>query len=195
MKNISIQAGTLHISEIASGDLLLIHALHSLPETARYNTLGIPQNVDETQQLLEVWIKSQTEDPRKKYVLAIRNETNEFIGLIGINIGKPDYRNAEIWYKIHPTHWNKGHATTAVKSILEFCFINLKLHRVEAGCATANIASIKVLEKAGMIREGSARKLLPIEGNWADNYAYAILEEDFAAQPNFKGTPTINGIL
>ena len=62
---------------------------------------------------------------------------------------------------------------------MNFCFSELKLHRVEAGCATANIASIKVLKKCGMIKEAQRRKLLPIRGEWFDNFEYAILEEDF----------------
>jgi [ribosomal protein S5]-alanine N-acetyltransferase len=59
---------------------------------------------------------------------------------------------------------------------------SLRLHRIEAGCAVENIPSIKVLEKAGMTREGLKRKKLPIRGEWKDNYFYAILEEDFCAK-------------
>jgi len=50
---------------------------------------------------------------------------------------------------------------------------------VEAGCAVDNLASVKVLEKSGFTREGRSRKLLPIRGEWADNYFYSILEEEF----------------
>jgi len=52
------------------------------------------------------------------------------------------------------------------------------LHRIEAGVATQNLNSIKLLEKVGMTREGMYRKILPIRGEWVDNYSYAILEED-----------------
>lgn len=54
----------------------------------------------------------------------------------------------------------------------------LKLHRIEAGCAVGNIASIKVLEKAGMIREGRLRQVLPLKSGWSDNFQYSILETD-----------------
>ncbi len=62
---------------------------------------------------------------------------------------------------------------------MNFGFNDLKLHRIEAGCAVENIASSKVLEKVGMTKEGIKRKILPIRGEWKDNYFYAILEEDF----------------
>ena len=77
-----------------------------------------------------------------------------------------------------PAFWGKGYATEVVKTIIKFGFENLKLHRIEAGVATENTRSIRVLEKAGMIREGSRRKILPIRGTWKDNYHYAILEDD-----------------
>jgi ribosomal-protein-alanine N-acetyltransferase len=63
---------------------------------------------------------------------------------------------------------------------LEFGFIDLKLHRIEAGCAVENIASTKTLEKVGFVREGMKRKKLPIRGEWKDNYVYGILEEEFS---------------
>jgi [ribosomal protein S5]-alanine N-acetyltransferase len=66
-----------------------------------------------------------------------------------------------------------------LRKLLDFSFNILKLHRIEAGCAVENTASIKVLEKAGMTREGMKRKKLPIRGDWKDNYFYAISEEDF----------------
>ena len=48
----------------------------------------------------------------------------------------------------------------------------------EAGTAVENIGSIRVLEKAGMTREGQKRKVLPLKKGWSDNYIYAILEDD-----------------
>jgi ribosomal-protein-alanine N-acetyltransferase len=55
----------------------------------------------------------------------------------------------------------------------------LKLHRIEAGCAVGNFASIRVLEKVGMTNEGRKREILPIRGKWIDNYFYSILENEF----------------
>jgi len=54
----------------------------------------------------------------------------------------------------------------------------LDLQKVEAGTATENARSIRVLEKAGMTREGLRRKILPIRGEWKDGYLYAIVRSD-----------------
>ena len=62
--------------------------------------------------------------------------------------------------------------------IIEFCFNELKLHRIQAGCAVDNISSIKVLEKSGMTKEGRGRQVLPLSNGWSDNYEYSILDTD-----------------
>ena len=66
----------------------------------------------------------------------------------------------------------------SLKAIISFGFETLKLHRIEAGCAVDNIGSFKVLEKAGMIREGRLRQVLPLKTGWSDNFEYSILETD-----------------
>lgn len=175
--NLKTKRLTLRLIDIH--DVSNIHQLHSIAEVDQYNTLGIPDSYEVTNKLVSQWIKLQNEIPQLKYVLCIENFNLQFVGLIGINIGKPGYFNAEIWYKFHPNFWNQGYATEVVEEVLKYCFNVLKLHRVEAGCATENKASIRVLEKCGFIKEALRRKLLPIRGAFYDNYEYAILEEDF----------------
>ena len=161
-------------------DLEAIHHLHSLSETDTYNTLGIPASLEETQTLLAHWINDNTILPRQAYIFCIIHEdTQDFIGLIAVRMGKPNYKLGEVWYKTLPAYWRKGYTSEALHRLLQLCFSDLQLHRIQAGCAVENIASIKVLEKVGMLREGRKRKILPIRGEWVDNYMYAILDEDF----------------
>lgn len=73
----------------------------------------------------------------------------------------------------------RGIATEAVQLVLEFGFQTLNIHRIEAYVAPQNLASVRVLEKSGFIREGLLRQLLFINGVWVDHYMYAILQNDF----------------
>ena len=171
----------LKLEELLISDLEDIHQLHSLPETDEFNTLGIPETIETTKHLLVEWIDQQRKDPRTSYLFSVRlAETNQFIGLIALVLGKTKYKIAETWYKTHSTYWRQGYTTEALTELLNFGFHELRLHRIEAGCAVENGASIKVLEKVGMIKEGSKRKILPIRGKWSDNYIYAILDTDLA---------------
>lgn len=172
----------LNLRPLLITDLAKIHALHSLPETDAFNTLGIPENIQSTENLLHQWLQAQITFPRTAYIFCMEViATNNFVGLIALNLGKTNYKSAEVWYKTHVNYWKKGFTTEALQKVLDFAFNDLKLHRIEAGCAVENVASIKVLEKAGMTREGRKRKILPIRGEWKDNYFYAILDEDYFA--------------
>ncbi|MEO5943597.1 MAG: GNAT family protein [Ferruginibacter sp.] len=169
----------LLIKDLSMDYLDEIHQLHSFPEIDEFNTLGIPETIEATKNLILDWLEKQGAQPRISYVFCIKLiETNKFIGLLGLNIGKPDYKIAEVWYKTHPDYWKTGYTTEALLEILKFGFHTLKLHRIEAGCAVGNLASIRVLEKAGMTNEGRKREILPIRGKWVDNYFYSILENE-----------------
>jgi RimJ/RimL family protein N-acetyltransferase len=180
-----LNTGRLNFSKVSMEDVLSIHALHSLPETDEFNTLGIPATIQVTERLLEEWVAANNALPPRSYIycLALR-DTDEFVGLIALVMGKPAYKTAEVWFKLHVQHWGKGYTTEALKNLLAFGFTELGLHRVEAGCAVENIASARVLEKAGMTREGMKRKKLPIRGEWKDNYFYGMLQEEW--EDNFK---------
>ena len=173
----------LLIREVTPADLPDVHRLHSLPQTDEFNTLGIPQTVAVTEAVMAGWMQARAAGTAYTFCIDLLDESPQFIGLIALGLGEPKYSTAEVWYKLLPDYWGQGYASEALRAVLAFGFGQLKLHRMEAGCAVENGASARVLEKAGMRREGRKRKKLPIRGQWVDNYFYAMLEEDFAAVP------------
>jgi RimJ/RimL family protein N-acetyltransferase len=164
---------------IESSDLNSIHKLHSLPQTDKYNTLGIPESIEETKSVIKPWVLENESSSPRSYTFAIENKINTaFIGLFGLKLGMEKYKQAEVWYKIHPGYWNKGIATEVLARIMDYGFNALGLHRIQAGCAVENVGSIKVLEKVVRTREGRKRQVLPLKSGWSDNFEYAILETD-----------------
>jgi [ribosomal protein S5]-alanine N-acetyltransferase len=165
---------------IDESDLDVIHELHARPEVDEFNTLGIPKDIKETEGIIGPWIFDNNKENIQNYTFAIKfTKTKQFIGLIALKLDANKHKRAEVWYKLHPDFWGQGFANEALESILSYGFNALKLHRIEAGVAVENISSIAVLEKAGMVREGRKRKVLPLKTGWSDNFIYAILEEDF----------------
>ncbi|WP_183256190.1 GNAT family N-acetyltransferase [Brevundimonas basaltis] len=80
-------------------------------------------------------------------------------------------------YWIGQTRAGQGHATAAVRALVGHAFDELKLHRVEAACVPANLASRRVLEKSGFVLEGQARAYLKINGAWADHLLFGIVND------------------
>ena len=72
----------------------------------------------------------------------------------------------------------KGLMTDAVVTLVRHAFDRLGFHRIEAACLPTNVASRRVLTKAGFTAEGTARKYLRINGDWQDHLLFAILAGD-----------------
>ena len=160
-------------------DLEAVHHLHSFPEVDEFNTLGVPANIEETRQYLNPLIRAQKDNPRKLYLWKVTLlKTSEFTGIAGMTLSDGKFKRGELYYKILPDYWGHGYATEIGQLLVQIGFTEFGLHRVEAGVATENVRSIRVLEKLGMTREGRHRKILPIRGEWKDNYRYAIVEDD-----------------
>jgi len=176
---VKISTNRTRLRLIKFSDLISIHNLHTLPETDKYNALGIPNNREETKSIITPWVAENELNTIKNYTFAIENRLDyDFIGLFGLKLGSEKYRRGEIWFKILPSYWNQGIATEVLAKMIDYGFDELNLHRIQAGCAVDNIGSIKVLEKVGMIREGRGRQVLPLKSGWSDNFEYSILETD-----------------
>jgi len=177
--SLSLETERLLLQEISLGDLDQIHELHSIPEVDEFNTQGLPSSLEETRKIVDREIRARMQYPRPSYTWKIElRESGRFIGLAGITLSNDKFRLGEIYYKLHPGFWGKGYATEVARRLISAGFEHFELHKVEAGVAVENERSIRVLEKAGMHREGLRRKILPIRGKWIDNYHYAIVEND-----------------
>ena len=67
---------------------------------------------------------------------------------------------ADVGYLLDRRHWGHGYATEAARAIVEWAFSKPSIRRVWATCDTENVASARVLEKAGLQREGTLRRAI-----------------------------------
>jgi ribosomal-protein-alanine N-acetyltransferase len=113
---------------------------------------------------------------------------NSLLG--GITIGgirRGVAQSATLGYWMGAPHAGKGHMTRAVAVAVAFGFSTLRLHRIEAACIPANVASAALLERNGFQREGFARSYLCINGEWRDHYLFGLLESDAARARSPRG--------
>ena len=175
----NLESARLRLHEITWDDVEDIHALHSIPAVDEFNTLGLPQRVDDTREFMAPLIADQTCLPRARYCWTIHHErSDEFLGIGGMTAATVKFRSGEIYSKLLPAPWGQGYGTETARTMVAWGFSHLALHRIRAGVAVDNARSIHVLETIGMTREGRARRVLPIRGEWKDNYSYAIVEDD-----------------
>ena len=88
----------------------------------------------------------------------------------------------EIGYVLHYDYCGKGFATEALKSIIDYLFDELHIHRIQANIDPRNVSSYKLCERLGMRREAHFIKDYWFQGEWTDSYIYGMLEDDKTRQ-------------
>jgi RimJ/RimL family protein N-acetyltransferase len=95
---------------------------------------------------------------------------------------------AELGWCLSPEHAGHGYATEAVTELIRICFDDLGLRRVKADCFADNEASWRLMERVHMRRElHTIRESLHRSGDWLDGLGYALLAEEWRAQPGRAG--------
>ncbi|HDJ32785.1 MAG TPA: N-acetyltransferase [Bacteroidetes bacterium] len=103
----------------------------------------------------------------------------KYVGNIGIYPEQDVYRRSgEIGYFLGEPYWNKGIMTRAVRLAVEYGFGELDLVRIHTGVFEYNVASQRVLEKCGFVKEGVSREAVFKQGNLVDEIRYALLRKD-----------------
>ncbi len=132
-----------------------------------------------------------TEQDGTDYISAMlsadENETFAFaitvdekaIGSIGVfrqaNIHR---QTAELGYYIAEEYWGKGIMTEAVKQICRYVFDNSDIIRIYSEPFAQNMASCRVLEKAGFQYEGTLRSNAVKNGKVIDMKMYSLLKTE-----------------
>jgi ribosomal-protein-alanine N-acetyltransferase len=132
--------------------------------------------------MAESWIAKHplAWDLRQNLCLAICAPDGALRGTINLALTMA-HRRGEIGYWIGQEFWGHGFATEATRAIVRFGFTELGLIRIQGMHLTRNPASGRVLEKAGMTREGEHRRYIIKNGKAEDVLRWAIIREDFDA--------------
>ena len=97
------------------------------------------------------------------------------VGGIGIHQQTDVMRkNAELGYWLGQNYWGKGIITRAVQQMVDFGFKTFDITRIYARPYHTNIASQRVLEKAGFTLEAKFEKTIFKDGEFLDELVYAI---------------------
>jgi ribosomal-protein-alanine N-acetyltransferase len=98
----------------------------------------------------------------------------------GVNLRRaPEHRLAELGYALARGVWGRGLATEAARAVIHAAFeADANLNRIRAVADSRNLASMRVLEKAGMTREGILRQNRMFRGELIDEVWYGILRKE-----------------
>jgi lincosamide nucleotidyltransferase A/C/D/E len=142
------------------------------PDVTRFLTWRPHQRSKETRDFLvrclDAW------DTRSRRVWALtRSDEDKVIGIIELRV---ESKRAELGYVLSRPAWGQGYMTEAAQTLAHLALHEIPLARLSAVCDVENMASARVLEKSGLLREGRLRRYI-MHPNMSDEprdvYLYA----------------------
>jgi ribosomal-protein-alanine N-acetyltransferase len=151
----------------------------SNPDVTKYLEWNHHKDISLTRSFINKAIANYEND-KTSFLWAIElGVESALIGVVRIYDYSHQNRRAEISYILNPRYHGNGYISEAIDMVLRFCFDNLLVGRIQAKCDANNIASEKVMNKAGMLREGIMRNYFFAEGEYKDALLYAITVDDY----------------
>lgn len=144
-------------------------------------TLNIPHPYEDG--MADEWIATHRQrfDDGVSAIFAIQfMEQAMLIGAIGLEINR-QHQRAELGYWIGKPYWRRGYCTEAAWRVLQYGFGMLELSRIYASHFSRNPASGRVMQKIGMLHEGTLRKHVLKWGVHEDLELYGMLRDDWSS--------------
>lgn len=169
---------------------LLLRALHftdapalfdyfSRDEVTEFYDLPTFQSVQEAHELLLAWQERYQNSDSIRWAITRLEQPERLIGTCGFHNFSTENFRAEIGYELHPDWWLTGIMTEAIQALIPFGFKHFDLHRIEAFIDPSNLASRKLLEKAGMQSEGVLRDYFYEKEKFVDGEIFSLLKKDY----------------
>ncbi|MBC8503629.1 MAG: GNAT family N-acetyltransferase [Chloroflexi bacterium] len=144
-------------------------------EVTKYVMWSPHENIEITKQFLRRCVQALDAGQSSPWVIEMR-ESNELMGMIELRVKD---HCANIGYTIARQYRGQGYMTEVVGTLVEWALSQPDIYRIWAVCDVDNIASARVLEKAGMEKEGVLRRYL-VHPNLSDEprdcYCYSAIK-------------------
>ncbi len=178
-----VELDRLTLRRYAPSDSDALYGIQSREDVARY-LYWSPRTRDEVTETVAQRINQHRLDERNDWLSMVvqRRDSGELIGTAMLHWVSREHGQGELGYVLHPDHHGKGFATEITVELLRMGFEDVGMHRICGRCDGRNIASARVMEKAGMRREAHLRENEFVKGEWTDEVIYALLAGEWRSE-------------
>ena len=152
------------------------------PEVTRFLTWPPHSSADVTRMLLDAWTSHYSDGGFFQWAIEWK-ENGAVIGSIAVVKLEEAIESAEIGYCLGRAFWGRGIMPEALRAVMDYLFDTVGLNRVWAGHDVNNPNSGRVMEKAGMKKEGVLRASGVNNQGIRDVAVWAALREDRTPKP------------
>jgi aminoglycoside 6'-N-acetyltransferase len=146
---------------------------------ARYQDWECPFPVSEARRFIASlqYLAPGTPDTWFQFAVGLA-ASGALIGDVAIRTSRAEPRKAELGFTVAAAHQGQGYATEAVRTVVQYAFRQLAMHRVFSRTDARNLRAQRLLERLGVRREGELRESTWFKGAWATDFIYAQLESE-----------------
>lgn len=177
----TLQTKRLVLRKMAVRDAEDMFEYASKPEVSEY-LLWNPHDSLRTSKNYLAYLQTQYAQKSFYDWALIYRETGKMIGTCGFTSFDLQNNSAEIGYVLSSDFWGYGLAPEAVWRVMEFGFLELNLHRIEAKIIAGNTRSEHVAMKCGMRHEATLKNSMYIKDRYKTIEIYAILDDEYLSK-------------
>lgn len=174
----NLETKRLLLRRLENSDVKEVFALRSNPSTMKFIPRPLVTNDEEALEHIAM-INSKIENHEGiNWAITIKGNP-KLIGIIGHFRIQPQNYRAEIGYMILPEYHGQGIVTEAIKEVVRYGFEAMHLHSIEAIIDPNNLASARVLQKNGFVKEAHILENEFFDGKFIDTVIYSLLKRNF----------------
>jgi ribosomal-protein-alanine N-acetyltransferase len=123
-----------------------------------------------------------------QFIICNLDMTNQMgtIGYFNPFALKEFFKGLEVFYQVHPDFRGHGIATQAACLLVNHLFDATPVERIQATVVVGNEGSGRVLEKAGMQKDGIYRRVFFLHGRYVDLHLYSIVRSDWKDEKSYR---------
>jgi len=173
-----IETERLILREINTVDTEAVFAIRGDYEVTKYNSGAAYTELDQAENLIKGIQEEYQLKSALRWGITLKAE-DCVIGMVGFNYWNRTDNRGSVGFDLARAYWRRGIMREALRSTLNFGFINMGLHRIEADASIYNEASIGLLKSIGFQQEGIQREQYYEDDTYHDLVLLAILENDW----------------
>jgi RimJ/RimL family protein N-acetyltransferase len=173
-----LDGDAIRLRALGEQDADALFALHSDPRVMRY--WSFPPWTGRAQAVEHIARLARERQEMEFYPwVATLPGSQEAIGTCSLFGVHREHGRGVIGYALRPEFWGRGHASAMLALALGFAFGPLDLNRIEADIDPDNVASCRLVERAGFRREGYLRERWRVGGGVQDTALYGLLRREW----------------
>lgn len=172
-----LETNRLILSQIEKGDAHDILKFLSDNEVMKHYGTEPFQTIDEALSAISRYESMFTKKEGIRWGITLKGE-NKVIGSFAFHDMVHEHYRTQIAFVLSKNYWGQGIAQEALKASIKYGFQSMDIHRIEALIEPPNVASLKLVERLGFLREGLLRSYEYTSGKFDDLYMYSLLKSD-----------------